>query len=269
MKRFEFLLFAFLIPIVGFVAVQAANTPRITAVTQAAALDTMTRSAITRSATGTVGRKVKKAKRLPNETVIDSDLDLDPVRDVEDIRRRLLEGERGTYIPEILLQRDSALARWPERLYDPLRIWIANGNGLKDWDSTFVHRVRDAFNEWSAIGIPVRFTFAVDSADADIHVSWTPQFNEPISGKTLWARDRSWWIVSGHITLALHHNEGEPLDGSSVKAIALHEVGHLLGLDHTSDTSNIMTPKVRARGLSEGDRATVRLLYSLPPGSVK
>ena len=52
-------------------------------------------------------------------------------------------------------------------------------------------------------------------------------------------------------------------------AIALHEVGHLLGLDHTADTMNIMTPKVRVRELCEADRATMRLLYSLPPGSVK
>jgi hypothetical protein len=29
-----------------------------------------------------------------------------------------------------------------------------------------------------------------------------------------------------------------------------------------------MTPKVRVRSLSEADRATLRLLYSLPPGSL-
>jgi predicted Zn-dependent protease len=75
--------------------------------------------------------------------------------------------------------------------------------------------------------------------------------------------------VNGTITIALHHNGGEVLDGSAIKAIALHEVGHLLGLDHTMDTTNIMTPKVRVRALSEADRATLRLLYSLPPGSLK
>src|SRR6185437_5286799 len=82
------------------------------------------------------------------------------------------------------------------------------------------------------------------------------------------ACDRSWWIVNANITLALHHNAGEALDDSSVKAIALHEVGHLLGLDHTSDTTDIMTARVRVRDLSNADRATMKLLYSLPPGSV-
>ena len=186
-----------------------------------------------------------------------------------EVRERLRQGESGTYIGEILAQRDSALTRWPERITNPLRVWVADASAIDGWDPTFPDRVRDAFTEWSTLGIPVRFTFVVDSADADIHVSWINEFSEPISGKTLWSRDRHWWIVGGNITLALHHNQGEPLDGSAVYAIALHEVGHLLGLDHTMETSNIMTARVRVRELSDADRATVRLLYTLPPGSVK
>jgi predicted Zn-dependent protease len=67
----------------------------------------------------------------------------------------------------------------------------------------------------------------------------------------------------------VHHRGGEPLDSSAVRAIALHEIGHLLGLDHTSDSANIMTPKVRVKELSDADRATARLLYTVPPGKVK
>jgi hypothetical protein len=115
----------------------------------------------------------------------------------------------------------------------------------------------------------VKFEFVADSASAEVHVDWTDHFDTPISGKTLWARDHAWWIVTANITLALHHNQGEPLDDDAVKAIALHEVGHLLGLDHTADTTNIMTARVRVRDLSNADRATMKLLYTLPPGSVK
>jgi predicted Zn-dependent protease len=187
----------------------------------------------------------------------------------EALRERIRQGERGTYIGEILLARDSSLARWPDRRDAPLRVWVADGATIANWDASFPQRVRDAFSTWERVGIPMRFVFAVDSTDADIHVGWVDHFDAPISGKTLWSRDRHWWIVGGNITLALHHNQGEPLDGSAVYAIALHEVGHLLGLDHTADPSNIMTAKVRVRELSDADRATVRLLYSLPPGSVK
>ena len=257
MKRLDLLPLALLVPVLGFVAYQAKEAPRVTATTPGIVAMRATSPAARRAA-GSAGASVSKVGERAS-----------PASDRAEIRRRLQQGERGTYIVEILRQRDSALARWPNRLERPVRVWVASGAGLKGWDPAHGARVQGAFEEWSRIGIPVRFTFVVDSADSDVKVSWIDHFNEAISGKTLWARDRHWWIVDGAITLALHHNSGEPLDAKAIRAIALHEVGHLLGLDHTADTANIMTPRVRVRDLSEIDRATVRLLYSLPPGSVK
>ena len=185
------------------------------------------------------------------------------------IRERLREAEEGTYIAEILESRDSNVARWPNRIGKPLRVWVQPATHLAGWDSSYVAIVQGAFREWASVGIPVPFTFNSDSARSDIHVTWRERFNEPISGKTRWARDDEWWIIEGNITLALHHHQGDPLGASAVKAIALHEVGHLLGLDHTADISNIMTPRVRVRELSDADRATLRLIYTLPAGAVR
>jgi len=195
--------------------------------------------------------------------------DAAPARDLSDIHRRLVEGEPGTYIGDILSERDSALARWPERLVDPLRVWIQSGDSIADWKPEFIDQTRDAFVTWQNTGVPVAFVFTRDSVNADVHVTWRDHFDEQISGKTMWARDENWWIVEANISIALHHNRGEALDASAVRAIALHEVGHLLGLDHSNDTTNIMTARVRVRDLSNADRATMRLLYTLPPGSVK
>jgi predicted Zn-dependent protease len=190
-------------------------------------------------------------------------------RDVADIRRRLMLGEKGTYIEEILVVRDSGLARWPDRLDNPLRVWVADGAGKPDWNPRYVDQVREAFETWSLTGLPMKFTYVRDSTDADVVVGWLDRFDTQITGRTLWSRDRNWWIVNGSIMLALHHTGGEPLDEKAIHAIALHEVGHLLGLDHSSDTMNIMTARVRVRELSDQDRATMKLLYSLPPGSLK
>ncbi len=213
--------------------------------------------------------RAAKAKAKRDSRAVEAMAPMMAARNVSEIRETIRQRAEGTYLPEILLQRDSALARWPERISQPLRVWVADGQRLEDWRPAYQERVREAFAEWQELGIPVHFTYVVDSADADIRVHWTDQFAEPISGKTLWARDRSWWIVNATITLALHHNGGEPLDSRAIKAIALHEVGHLLGLDHTRDTGNIMTARVRVRDLSEADRATIRLLYTIPPGSIK
>jgi predicted Zn-dependent protease len=190
-------------------------------------------------------------------------------RDAGDVKRRLKQAEPGTYIGEVLLTRDSALARWHDRLDRPMRVWIQPSSTIKDWDPTFVLQVRAAFMAWSATGIPVHFRFVSDSSRADARVVFIDHFSDPISGKTRWARDDGWWIVDADVTLAVHHDGGETLDPAAVRAIALHEVGHLLGLDHTSDIANIMTPRVRVRELSNADRSTMKLLYTLPPGPVR
>jgi hypothetical protein len=190
-------------------------------------------------------------------------------RDVQAVRRQLERGASGTYIADVLIEHDSALARWPDRVAKPLRVWIQPDPALEGWNPEFEGQVRSAFGEWVAIGIPMRFRFVADSADAEVMVTWVDRFNEPISGKTRWARDSRWWIVDGNITIALRHSSGPMLSAAAIHAIALHEVGHLLGLDHSQDPENIMTPRVRVKTLSEADRATMRLLYSLPPGTVR
>jgi hypothetical protein len=269
MKRTDLIPVLLLMPVLGFIAVQAMNTRTITATSQAASLAPASRAHKHRASNHTTE---SAASIGDDNTDADDALDADvdgKTRDVLDIRRRIQLGENGTYIGEILGERDSALARWPDRLTTPVRVWVGSGPAIPGWDPSYPERVRDAFDQWANLGIPVKFTFVRDSTDADVHVSWIDHFDSPISGKTIWARDGKWWIVTANITLALHHNAGELLDAKAVHAIALHEVGHLLGLDHTADTANIMTARVRVRDLSEADRATMKLLYSLPPGSVK
>jgi len=197
-------------------------------------------------------------------------------RDAAEVRERIAQVGAGTYIGEIVDERDSSLARWPDRTAAPLRVWVQHPAALDGWDPEFAVEVRRAFAQWQQVGLPVHFSFVPDSASADVHVVWIDHFAEPISGRTLWARDDQWWIVGADITVALRHaapgdstGRAAALDADAVRAIALHEVGHLLGLDHTTDVTNIMTPRVRARALSAADVATARLLYTLPPGSVR
>ena len=81
--------------------------------------------------------------------------------------------------------------------------------------------VRAAFQEWGALHLPIGFSFADDSSDADVHVTWIDHFNEAISGRTRWARDDDWVITDANIILAVHHHQGEQLDTSAMRAMAL------------------------------------------------
>jgi hypothetical protein len=185
---------------------------------------------------------------------------------LDDLRRRIELASQDTYISDVIASHDSALARWPDRHGNPLRVWVQPSVSYVGFNAASVPVVRQAFVEWADLGIPVPFTFVMDSAMADVRVTWVEKFNESISGKTLWAHDDGWWIIDANIQLAVRHHSGEVLDTTSVRAIAMHEVGHLLGLDHTTDTTSIMAPKVRVRDLSAADRATAQLLYKLPAG---
>lgn len=187
---------------------------------------------------------------------------------LDDVKRRLELSASGTYIADVIAARDSALARWPDRAGNPLRVWVQPSSTLEAFDPAFVPMVREAFTDWTRSGIPLAFSFVRDSAMADIRVTWVDRFGEPISGKTLWAYDSRWWIVDAQIQLALHQRSGTALDSASIQAIARHEVGHLIGLDHTRDTTSIMMSRVRVRELSASDRATAQLLYRLPPGRI-
>jgi hypothetical protein len=215
------------------------------------------------TASGTIGRVFTAIAPTKTHSRRDDE------RDLVAIRRRLRAGEAGTYINDILLERDSALARWPDRSGVPLTVWIQPAAQIRDFTSEFVQHVREAFQNWDELALPVRFVFVTDSSDAEVHVNWVDRFNEPISGRTRWARNEDWTITDANIILAVHHHQGEILDVMSMKAMALHEIGHLLGLDHTSDSTSIMAARVRVRELSDADRATVRLIYELPAGRLK
>ena len=75
-------------------------------------------------------------------------------------------------------------------------------------------------------------------------------------------------MLAGDITLATHISDGQSLDARGMRAIALHETGHALGLSHSGESTDVMAALVRVDGLSAPDRNTIRLLYTYQAGPV-
>src|SRR5437763_2605088 len=59
----------------------------------------------------------------------------------------VLREERGTYIAEVLRERDSTFNRWPDRVSSPIRVWI------EPTTDEFTNGIRDAFATWSDVGL--------------------------------------------------------------------------------------------------------------------
>lgn len=270
MKKSDFIPIGIVALLVGFIAVQRMRAPAPPQPTVAAVADTVAGGGSSGSASRETSASVA-AGRPPDD--VDATVRISsappPVRDVEDIRRQLRQGAAGTYLVALLSQLDSALYRWNDRLADPLRVWIAPPPGPEPAEQA--RGVRSAFGDWAALGIPVRFTFVVRRDDADILVNWVDRFTaDNRVGNTRWVHDQHHWMQPGTaITLATHYQEGQPISNDLIHGIAMHEVGHLLGMPHSPDTTDIMFPKMHTPRLSQADRATVRLLYSVSAGSLK
>ena len=148
----------------------------------------------------------------------------------------------------------------------PSPIWdVAPGTPLRVWiqPSRNVHAVRRAVAEWNSQRLPVRMRLGADSSSADIHVFWTDRFNEPISGRTTAVDDGARHIISATVVLAMSHSDGRVLSDEETRVLALHEMGHAIGLAHSTDPTSVMWPRVRVQTISAADRARVLRLYSV------
>lgn len=179
----------------------------------------------------------------------------------------LISLSTGTYIDRLLADRDSVIERWPDRVNRPIRVWIEAGD-LEPWETGFPEAVAQAFNTWVDAGIPLRFEYVRNANQAEVRVHWTDRLRDK-TGSTTWRTTGAGWIQASDVTLATHMSSGQPLDRANVRQIALHEIGHVIGLSHSYDSHDIMSPVVRVDALSRADIATARLVYEMPAGRVR
>ena len=178
--------------------------------------------------------------------------------------------ESNTYLSAMLVQADSFLKHWGNRMDPPLGVFFPDG-GPPGYVPAMRIAVRDAFRSWERVGdIPVTFVFTNDSAGADVQVRWIREFPIERTGQADVRWNRAGWLVSGTLTLAVQNPGGNPLPPEAIGTVALHEIGHLLGLGHSDDSADVMYPTTQVHEeLTPRDKATARLLYELAPGSLK
>src|SRR3989454_2226097 len=184
-------------------------------------------------------------------------------------RRRIRSSGSTTYIGEMLeASGDSMLRRWENRQTTPIRVWFASTHAA-NFKPAFLDAIKQAFGQWTEAGVPVRFDFNADSSNAEVTVKWRIQFEIERTGQTDVTWDDDGHIQGAVITLATFDPKGRPMEPEDIRVVATHEVGHLLGLDHSKDSTDIMFPTAKVRELSDPDVRTGMFLYQLTPGSLR
>lgn len=179
-------------------------------------------------------------------------------------------------MPSMAADLNGELVRWPDRREQGLRIWVQSITPVRDWNLRYAQMARDAFADWGSGsdggGVPIRLDFVLDSARSDVQILWLERFGPELGrrvGTTRRTTDQHGWIVAAQIIVAIHDSTGRVIPPDALSGIVRHEAGHALGLGHSTDPNTKMYPVETVSDIRPADRATLRLLYQLPPGPLR
>lgn len=189
----------------------------------------------------------------------------------EEIHVPLQSGTRGsTYLHEL---NKHELAQWPlhKRV---LNVYVKPGNYVNGYRNSYKSALISAFQEWTKVSNGrLRFRPVATERQADITVKWVSKLNSNRDshevGKTYtltkrYRGSKVGLIEKAHVNFLTHLN-GRTMSDLQMRKIALHEIGHAIGIQgHSSDPRDIMfhsTSPYQNASLTTRDINTMKNLY--------
>lgn len=122
---------------------------------------------------------------------------------------------------------------------------------------------------WNGQPFPVLADLRGDR-DPHFSVQWTRSLGSNQLGvaRTRWSEADGLEVLSVDLSTRRPFAPGRPADPRQVRLTAAHEMGHALGLPHSSSPSDVMYPTNTATSMSAQDYRSIEVLYRTPDGTV-
>ncbi|MDZ4837050.1 MAG: matrixin family metalloprotease [Candidatus Melainabacteria bacterium] len=173
-----------------------------------------------------------------------------------------------TYIAEIA---KSGVARWDRTRY-PIKIYIEPTSTAKGFRPEFVSILTQAFKDWGKMIPSVPMEFVNNPTYCQITCRWTDNpanlVDNREGGDTILAPDDLGILHADMTIKTIAPKNFQTIPTNYMKRVALHEVGHALGLTgHSLQSRDIMfgvvDPKDEDCSLTARDQKTLLALYTM------